>query len=175
MRRGLLAQFPAGIPLTVLVAGSAFYRDAARERPRMTVLALDDGVALPPIGDTNVLLDGLHAVADPGRILSALRGATNGARVFALVANAAYVVAVANFLAGGALATGHPIVAADVGELFGANGWRTIDRVPLVDRQVANDALPYTVTVRDIRFTVTSAEIAERISAAGFLIVADPT
>jgi hypothetical protein len=175
MRRGLLGQFPAGVPLTVFAAGTAFYTGIATERPATTVLPLDGGAPLPPVGDTNVIVDGLHAVPDPGRALDATRRVTSGARVFALVANAAYAVAVANFLAGEEVAAGHPIVAAGVDELFAANGWRVIDRVPLIDRQIAGAVLPFTITVRDMIFTVTSAEIAERMSSAGFLVVADPT
>jgi hypothetical protein len=175
MRLGLLNRFPSAVPVTILAAGTEFYAWAATQRAGLTLLPLaSDAAPLPAIGDTNLIVDGLDALADPVALLRDLRRATSGARVFALVSNGAYGADLLNFLAGDALAAAHPLVAGDLEALFAAGGWQAVERIPLIDRTIAHGPIPYAVSNRGVALMVTSAEIAERLSTAGFFVIADP-
>jgi hypothetical protein len=175
MRQGLLDQFPSAVPITVLATGTDFYVRASARRTGLTLLPLGSATAgMPAIGDGNVIVDGLDLLAEPATALRAVRGATSNARIFALVSHAAYWVTLLKFLAGDALATAHPFLAADVDALFAEGGWRAVDRIALVDRSIGHGPIPYAVSNRGVTLTVTSAEIAERVSTAGFFIIADP-
>jgi len=172
MRQGLLDQFPADAPLTVLATGTDFYQRASERRPGLTLLPLASG-ALDPIGG-NVIVDGLDRVADPAAALRELRRASTAARVFALVSNAAYSVTLLNFLAGDPFALEHPLVAAEIDELFAESGWSVMARSELINRSIAHGPLPYAVSNRGVSVTVSTPEIAERLSTAGFVVIADP-
>lgn len=173
MRQGLLEQFPGDVPITVLAFGTDFYERAATRRAGLTLLPLAIDAALPAIGGS-VIVDGLDLLTDPAVALRELRRASVAARVFALVSNAAYGVTVLNFLAGDTLAAAHPLVAAEIDELFAGSGWHVVTRSELIDRGTAHGPVPYGVSNRGVTVTVTSPEIAERLSTAGFVVVADP-
>jgi hypothetical protein len=175
MRQGLLDGFPNDIPLTVLAGDTTYYAYAATRRPNLTILPLAAVAnALPAIADTNIIVDGLAALADPGALMRDLLRVTAGARVFALVSNGAFGADLLNFLAGDAWAGSHPLVAADIDALFADTGWRAVDRIPLIDRSVTRGPIPYTVSNRGITLKVTTPEIAERLSTAGFVVIVDP-
>ena len=174
MRAGLLDQFPSEVPITVLATGTDFYARAAAKRAGLTLLPLAEAGARPAIADANVIIDGLDLIADPVAALRELRRTTTGIRVFALISNGAYSVTLLNFLAGDELRAAHPLVAADLEPLFAQGGWRVVDRSALVDRSIAHGPIPYAVSNRGFSVTVTSAEIGERLTTAGFLVVADP-
>jgi hypothetical protein len=89
------------------------------------------------------------------------------------VSHAAYSVTLLNFLAGDALPSEHPLAGSDIDALFTGSGWRLVDRSPLIDRKVAHGPIPYAVSDRGITLKVSSPEIAERLSTAGFVVVAD--
>ncbi len=171
MRRGLLGQFPADVPLTVFTADASPYESLAAGRA-LTILPLGGTVPAPVAG--NVIIDGLDAIDAPAGALRALRDAAPEARLFALVANAAYAPALARFLAGEPAARDRPLVAADLEPFFASAGWRAVDRIPLIDRRAVDAAIPYTLAAGDVTFTITSGEMAERMGTAGFLVVADP-
>ncbi len=175
MRRGLLGQFAADVPITALVSGAPFYHGLAAERPSLTLVLLEQlagGERIAPAG--NVIVDGLDALDDPAAALRALREAAPNVRLFVLIGNAAYAPTLAAFVAGGRMAAARPLVAADIDVLFAASGWHEAERVPLVDRTLAHAALPYTIAIGGVTFTVTSPEMAARLSTAGYLIIADP-
>jgi hypothetical protein len=175
MRQGLLDGFPSDIPITVLVSGTAYYAHAATQRSNLTVLSLAAvAAAMPAIADTNIIVDGLGALAEPAAMMHDLLRATSGARVFALVSNGAYGTDLLNFLAGDAFAGPHPLVAADLNALFADTGWLAVERIPLIDRSVTHGPIPYTVSNRGVTLKVTTAEVAERLSTAGFVIIVDP-
>jgi hypothetical protein len=174
MRQGLLDQFPGSVPLTVVVAGTDFYKHALTRRPGLTLLPLVDDVALPANADPNVIVDGLDALDEPLTALRALRRPGTVARMYALVSNGAYGVTLLKFLACDAHAAAHPLVAADLPDLFAESGWCLVDRIAMVDQSVAHGPIPYAVTERDVSLKVTTPEIAERLSTAGFLVIADP-
>ena len=174
MRLGLINRFPNTLPVTVLATGTQFYAWAATQREGLTLLPLVPAAALPPIGDANVIVDGLDALADPAARLRDLRRAAANARVFALVSNGAYGADLLNFLAGDGFAAAHPLVAGDLEALFAEGGWTAADCIPLIDRTIAHGPIPYAVSNRGVAVMVTSAEIAERLSTAGFFVIADP-
>lgn len=173
MRQGLLDQFPGDVPITVLASGTDFYERAETRRAGLTLLPLAADAVLPAIGG-NVIVDGLDLLADPAAALRELRRASVAARVFALVSHAAYGVTLLNFLAGDTLAAAHPMVASEIDELFANSGWHAVTRSALIDRSIAHGPIPYAVSNRGVTVTVTSPEIAERLSTAGFVVVADP-
>jgi hypothetical protein len=174
MRLGLLDQFPSGVPITVLSTGTQLYAREAPQRPNLTLLPLtSDGAAMEAIADPNALLDGLDLLADPLAALRALRRVPAVLRIFALVSHAAYSVTLLKFLAGDALAAAHPLAGGDIDALFLQSGWRLVDRSPLIDRKVAHGPIPYAVSDRGVTLKVASPEIAERLSTAGFVVVAD--
>jgi hypothetical protein len=173
MRQGLLDQFPGDVPITVLAFGTDFYERAATRRAGLTLLPLAADAALPAIGGS-VIVDGLDLLADPASALRELRRASVTSRVFALVSNAACGTTLLNFLAGGTLAAARPMVASEIDELFAQSGWHVVTRSELIDRSIAHGPIPYPVSNRGVTVTVTSPEIAERLSTAGFVVVADP-
>ncbi len=174
MRQGLLDQFPGSVPLTVVATGTGYYAYASTLRPGLTLLPLAPDTPLAKIADPDVILDGLDTLADPAAFLRALRRQGLVKRVFALVSNGAYGVTLLKFLAGDAIAAAHPLVAADLAALFAESGWCVIDLIALIDQSVSHGPIPYAVTDRDVTVKVTTPEIAERLSAAGYLVVADP-
>jgi hypothetical protein len=66
------------------------------------------------------------------------------------------------------------LVAADLNALFADTGWLAVERIPLIDRSVTHGPIPYTVSNRGVTLKVTTAEVAERLSTAGFVIIVDP-
>jgi hypothetical protein len=173
MRRGLLDSFP-NVAVTVLATRPQFYALEATRRPQLGVRVIDPAGVLAPIADPNVIVDGLSELVDPVAFLRAVRGATNGARLFALVANAAYGIFLANFLAGETLGPAHPLVEAEVEPLFTASGWQPLDRIPLLDRSAAGATIPYSIEFRGVVLIAATAEMSTRLSTTGFLVIADP-
>jgi hypothetical protein len=174
MRAGLLDQFPASVPITVVATGTNFYAYATTRRTGLTLLPLAVGEPLPPIADSNVIVDGLDLLDDPAAALRELRRATSSSRVFALVSNGAYGTTLLRFLAGGSLPAAHPLVAAEIEPLFTAGGWTMRDRTPLLDRSIAHGPVPYAMTEGGITLAIATEKVAERLSTAGFLVIADP-
>jgi hypothetical protein len=173
MRQGLLDQFPNAVSITVLAAGTGFYARAAAQREGLSVLPLAAD-AVPLILDAHLIVDGLDTLPDPAAALRAVRSATSTARLFALVAHAAYGVTLLKFLAGDALAGAHPLTGEDVDALFAGNGWKPVDRIPLIDRSFVHGPIPYAISNYGIAVKISSAEVAERLSTAAFFVVADP-
>jgi hypothetical protein len=174
MRRGLLAQFSADIPITALVSGAPFYHDAAAHR-RLDVVPLEDVATRPPAHlSPHVIIDGLDALPDPAAALRNVRSAASPVRVFALVANAVYASTLGAFVAGERMARSRPLVATDLDALFADTGWHEVERIPLVDRALAAAAIPSTIAVGSVTFTLTSPEVAARLTTAGYFVIADP-
>ena len=140
IRRGLLANFPAGTPLAIVAPEGAFDGLAAER---------DD------------------AVEDPVALLAAVRAAAPQARLFALVANAAHLPALAAYFNGGAIAAVRPLVRADVERALADAGWNQIALNPIAEDD------PFVTQIGGLSFTLDDTETRERVRPAAFLAIAD--
>lgn len=175
IREAVLGQFPPALPLSVAAVQPAFYLRAAEARPGLTVIAIDPGArSIGPVGDANLLFDGLGDCDDPPALLRALRTDSPQLRLFALVPNGAYGPSLARFAAGERAYRSHPLVDAEIAELFAAGGWTTIARVPIVDGTPVPAAYPAVIAAGPMTLTVDSAEMSRRLRTAGFLVTAQP-
>ena len=150
IRAAVLANFPAG---------TAFLNAAACNG------ALD---AAAPF----VLLEGIDDLDDPIAVLSAVREQTINARLFALIANAAHLPALAAFYAGSRLATRHPLVRDELEPLFRAAGWQAASITPIVDAALPA-AAPVEINAGAIIFQIVEQAALERGRNAAFLVTAD--
>jgi hypothetical protein len=173
IRRGLLANFPTGTPLAVVAPDGAFDDVVAdRNDPLTTIHASPSGV---PATSPNVIVEGLDAVADPRGLLVALRATTPAARLFALVANAAHLPALAAYFAGAAIAPARPLVRADIERLIAGTGWNVFAIESIAsDVPFAPPPVPGPVQVGALTFTLADAATLERVTPAAFLAIADP-
>ena len=175
IREAVLGHFPPALPLTVLATQPAFYLRAAATRTGLTVVALDRDVrAIAPLADENILFDGLGDVDEPVAVLRALRATSPHARLFALIPNGAYGPTIARFAAGENVYRSHPLVDAEIAELIAAGGWSTIARVPIFDGSPVPATFPAVAGAGGVTLTVDSAEVSQRLRAAGFLVTAQP-
>lgn len=166
IRRGLLATFPPGTALAI-VAPAGMFEDAvaARNDPATT---LHSGVSGLPASSPNVIVEGLDAVADPAELLAALRVTAPAARLFALIANAAHLPALAAFFAGAAMADARPLVRADIEPLMRGAGWNAFAVEPIASET------PFATQLGGLTFALDDAAALERVAPAAFLAVADP-
>lgn len=167
IRRGLLANFPAGTPLAIVAPDDAFDALVAERNDAATslhALATADLPATVP----HVIVEGLDAVDDPVALLAEVRAAAPQARLFALVANAAHLPAMAAYFNGGAIATVRPLVRGDIERALEAAGWKRIALDP-----IAED-VPFVTQIGGLSFTLDDAEMRERVRPAAFLAIADP-
>ena len=157
LRDAVLRGFPPGTSLVVL--------DAAAELELGTLR-----------GAQNVFLSGLEDAAAPADVLTAIRKAAPGARLFALVQNAASLRALAELYAGSPAAAGHPLVRAELEPLFRAAGWSPLTVDPLEDESFpAPSAFPVEIgTPAGLVFRFRDAETLARARALAYVVIADP-
>jgi hypothetical protein len=168
IRRGLLANFPAGTPLAIVAPEGAFDDLVAERNDAATSLhALAAYADLPPTAP-HVIVEGLDALADPVTLLAGVRAAAPQARLFALVANGAHLPALAAYFNGGAIAPVRPLVRADVERALDASGWKQIALDP-----IAED-VPFITHVGGLSFTLDDDAMRERVQPAALLAIADP-
>jgi hypothetical protein len=179
-RRATLATFPAGTPLLVLAATRTGFAELVAERndPATAFADLETVVAgtgfiHATVG--NVIIEGLDDLDEPGIFLAGLSGRLPQARIFALVANGAHLVALGAFFAGVPLAAGHPIVRDEIDSLFGQANWRIVAIKPIRDESLpAAEALPFAANIGPIVFALSDSAMLARSRDAGFLVIADP-
>jgi hypothetical protein len=151
IRQTVLANLPAGTPC-VHAAGD--------------IGALDPATA-------DVFLEAFEEHADPLAVLRAVRAQLPHARLFALIANGAYLPALGAFFAGGTLAAGRPLVHAEIEPLFSAAGWQTQTIAPIVDATLPQpQAAPVEINAGPIIFQITDPAVLERVRSAAFFVVA---
>jgi hypothetical protein len=173
IRRGLLENFPFGTPLAI-VAPAGTFEDAvtARNDPATTLHAGASGL---PAMSSNVIVEGLDAVSDPAALLAALRAATPAARLFALIANAAHLPALAAFFAGATMAYARPLVRGDIEQLMSAAGWNAFAIEPIAgEAPFAPASIPGAVQLGGLTFALADAAALERVAPAAYLAIADP-
>ncbi len=152
IRRGLLANFPPGT----------------------TVHALGGGEAIPASA-AHVIVEGLDAVDDPVALLAQIRAAAPQTRLFALVANAAYLPSLAAYLAGTAIAAVRPLTRADVERILAAAGWHQIALEEIADDAAfAVPELPAALQFGLVTFQIADGAMLERVRPAAFVAIADP-
>jgi hypothetical protein len=151
IRQSVLANLPAGTPC---------------------VQATSDIAALDP-ATTDVFLEALEEHADPLAVLRAVRAQLPRARLFALIANGAYLPTLGAFFAGAPFAAGRPLVHAEIEPLFSAAGWQTQTIVPAVDATLPpGQAAPLEINAGPIIFQITDPAVLERVRSAAFFVVA---
>jgi len=180
-RKTLLDTFPPGLPLLVLAPAAKpllVTQRATHDRPvdATAVFDLDghfDNVELDRMFE-NVLLEGLDAVDDPVALLRRIRTTAPAARLFALVANAASLSGLANFVAGAALAPAHPLVRAELEPLLAGAGY-TVVRIEALESTL-HDAEQRDGGWRLGHLLVTDLEPddLQRVRTDAFLVIADP-
>jgi hypothetical protein len=151
IRSGLLANFPPGT----------------------TVHALGGGEAIPASA-VHVIVEGLDAVEDPVALLADIRAAAPQARLFALVANGAYLPALAVYFGGTRIAAVRPLTRIDVERILAASGWHQIGLETIADDAAfAAPELPAAVRFGLLKFQIDDAATLERVRPAAFLAIAD--
>jgi hypothetical protein len=120
-----------------------------------------------PATAPHVIVEGLDAVEDPVALLAAVRAAAPQARLFALVANAAHLPALAAYFNGGAIAAVRPLVRADVERALADAGWNQIALNPIAEDD------PFVTQIGGLSFTLDDTETRERVRPAAFLAIAD--
>jgi hypothetical protein len=168
IRRGLLANFPAGTPLAIVAPAGAFDELVAQRNDAATSVHAAATLAGLPATAPHVIVEGLDAVDDPAALLAAIRAAAPQARLFALVANAAHLPALAAYFNGAAIAPVRPLVRADVERALDAAGWTPIALDP-----IAED-VPFITDVDGVSFALADDAMRERVRPAAWLAIADP-
>lgn len=152
IRRGLLANFPPGTNVHALGSGAPIAASAV-----------------------HVIVEGLDAVDDPVELLARIRATAPQARLFALVANAAYLPALAAYFNGTAIAAVRPLTRDDVERILASSGWRQIALEEIADDDAfAVPGLPAVLPFGKLTFRIDDGAMAERVRAAAFLAIADP-
>jgi hypothetical protein len=173
LRRSFLRSFPATVAVTVIATRPTAYLLEGQQRPGLTVHAIDAAGTGAIAAGTTVVVDDLADLTDPAALLAHVRDAVPRARLFALASNAAYAPTLARFTAGAPFPLACALVAAELPALFARANYRTLSCTPVAAR--ADDRpLPYHVVEAGVVFDVASAAEAERLGAAGYLVVADP-
>jgi hypothetical protein len=127
---------------------------------------------LPAIG--NILLEGLDFVADPIALLRSLHDVAAGARLFALVANAAYFGALSAFFSGNRLARAHPLVYDELQPLLKAGGWQMVAIDPLADPMIPQECKEAVrVPTSPLAFEISDQAMLDRGRIAAFVAIAD--
>jgi hypothetical protein len=169
IRSRLLASFAAGTPLAIVAPAGAFDRLVAERNAAATSLYRTEQHADIPADSPHVIVEGLDAVDDPVALLAAVRAAAPHARLFALVANAAHLPALAAYFHGARIAAVRPLVRADVEGALAAAGWRVLALDPL------DDGAAFSNETGGLTFTLADEAMRERVRPAAFLAVADPS
>lgn len=174
LRRAVLGNFPPGTPFLVLAPDRSGFAGIVRERNEDIVTFRPLGEGPPASACPHLLLEGLDELADPIAFLQRVRDVMPDARIFALVANAAHLVALATFYAGDAIAAEHPLTGAEIAPLFAAAGWTTLAIKPLADDALpAADAAPVMITAGGIGMECVDAATLDRGRTAAYLAIAD--
>jgi hypothetical protein len=150
IRRAVLAHLPAGISCLNAAAG------------------LD---AIDP-ATPHVLVEGIEDRDDPIAFLTLVRERLPNARLFALVANAAHLPALAAFYAGRAPAAGHPLVRDEIEPLLRAAGWQPSTIAPIIDAALP-PTLPVEINGGAIIFQIVEPAMLERGRNAAFFVIAE--
>ena len=180
-RTTLLDLFPRGVPLLALAPTGApdlVAHANARKGPEGRALTFGpDGridELAPDAALDNVVLEGLDAVDDPAALLRAIRTAAPAARLFALVANAASISGLAAFVAGVALAPGHPLVRSELEPLFTAGAYAIVHLDDLENALDDAERIDGGLRVGTFLAADLSPADEQRLRTDAFLVVADP-
>lgn len=174
LRRAVLGTFPAGTPFLVLAPETSGFAEIVRERAEDAVQFCPLAGEPPASTFPHLMLEGLDAIADPVAFLQRVRAQMPDARIFALVANAAHLVALGTLYAGRAIAAAHPLTFGEIAPLFAAAGWNPIAIKPLYDDALpAAAAAPLMITVAGLGMECVDAATLERGRAAAYLVIAD--
>jgi hypothetical protein len=174
MRRGLLASFPRGTPLAIIAPPGAFDALLA-ERDDAAVSVHEPARLDVPPEAPNVVLEGLDTVDDPVALLAAVRALSPHARLFALVANAAYLPALAAFVLGETIASVRPLSRGELEAALPAAGWRMLALETLAnDVPLAAAEPPGAIAIGPLTLHIDDDATLERVRPAAFLAVADP-
>jgi hypothetical protein len=168
IRRGLLANFPAGTPLAIVSPDGAFDTLVAERNDAATSLHGLGALAELPAAAPHVIVEGLDAVDDPVALLAGVRAAAPHARLFALVANGAHLPALAAYFNGAPIAPVRPLVRADIERALDAAGWKQIALNP-----IAED-VPFVTQAGGLSFRLDDDDVRERSRPAALLAIADP-
>jgi hypothetical protein len=177
LRAAVLANFPPGASLVVaapIATGFAALVAARSDGTRFTELPLGgfEGDADMP-AMTNMLVEGLDALDDPGEFLRKLSQRAPDARLFALVANAAYVNGLSSLFTGASPSSGHPLVLAELEPLLARSGWRTLAINAIADESIPVGRLPLDLSTSLFTLKVADGAMLERVRIRAFLVIAD--
>ena len=180
LRRAVLANFPPGTSLGVVAPADKGYSELLSARgDGAALVVLADGKA--PSADAlvsleHVLLEGVDDVEDPVGLLRSVRAAAPSARLFLVIANAAYARSLLAFFDGAPLARAHPLVGSEIEPLLAAAGWRPLAINPIADESIpADQALPFELTTPNMCIKISDSAMLERTRTRAFIVIADRT
>jgi len=174
MRRSFLYSFPVPVAVTVLATRPTVYLQERPQRPNLTLHAIDGaGIGTTTATGASVVVDDLSDLTDPPALLASVRAFAPHARVFALVSNAAYAPTLARFTAGAPFPLAYALVEAELPALFDQARYRMLSCTSIGGRSPVA-TFPQHVAEAGVVFEVASHAVAERLCAAGYLVVADP-
>jgi hypothetical protein len=179
-RTTLLDLFPRGVPLLALCATAQPQLAAhvrARSDPSATAAIFGpdghfDDLAVRAVD--NVVLEGLDAVAEPAALLLAIRATAPAARLFALVANAASLSALAAFVEGSPLAPAHPLVRAELDPLFTGGRYAIVHVDDLENALEDAERVAGGLRVGKLLAAELGPDDERRLRTDAFLVIADP-
>ncbi|MBV8423553.1 MAG: hypothetical protein JO349_00045 [Candidatus Eremiobacteraeota bacterium] len=176
LRRAVLGSFPPGTSLAVVAAAEKAYAPLleARADSATSLVALTGGTISALGSVQHVLLEGIDDVEEPAVLLREIHAGAPAARLFVLVANAAYLRALAAFFDGTPLAQGHPLVEAELEPLISAAGWRIVAINPVPDESIPGpESLPFELASPSICFKIADPAMLQRARIRAFIVVAD--
>jgi hypothetical protein len=174
LRRAVLGTFPTGTPFLVLAPDRSGFAEIVRERAEDVVQFCPLASEPPASTFPHLMLEGLDELADPSAFLQRVRATMPDARIFALVANAAHLVALGTLYAGRPIAAAHPLSFAEIAPLFAAAGWNPIAIKPLHDDALpAPEAAPVLITIAGLGVECVDATTLDRGRTAAYLVIAD--
>ncbi len=177
LRRALLTNFPPGTSLTVVASPDKNYPELLAARGDGVALVALEGSWPEPgaLGRVeHVVLEGIDDTDDPQGLLAAVGAAAPSARLFLVVANAAYVRGLQAFWGGTPLARAHPLVQSEIEPLLRAAGWRPLTIDPVPDESIPlEQPLPFELTSPTICFKINDAAVLERARIRAFIAIAD--
>jgi hypothetical protein len=175
----VLGTFPRGTRLAILAPSEYGYAEIVAERSDPATVAVPlEGTQVPQhaalAACDNILLEGLDAVADPVALLRSVALGKESVRLFALVANAAYFGALAQFYFGEPLAAAHPLVLEELVPLLEAGGWHALEINSIYDDRIAEHGpLPTRIEMPGMLFNVTEESMLARGRIHAFIAIAD--
>jgi hypothetical protein len=170
VRHAAFAMCAPGEGVAAFVAQPEVYRAVLAGRPDVTLHGLA-GAPGGVRGYTTAIVEGVDTLDDPAGTLRAIAAAAPGARIVALVANAAFALAIDAFVAGTA-AGGHAFTASEIGPLFARAGLVPQQIAPVYGGRVANARLPLDVSAGHVKLRVESPAALESLQIAAFVVVA---